>query len=311
MPRRTAWPKVPTSRRCCAGSRRPTPWARAYPSSGLKPERLLGLIDGLRAMGIDAVYDALREARRDHRRPGEVRHALAILAWRELNADDLDAKAARRAWAHWLAAGAPPAVVAHLMAWHRSAITASLARGYLESARRHWDVLHAIDELKEPMAAFRDALATEYLVHTRETMANADAPPGYRADYERGLSLRGSLSNGCLAPSTQGSTPTHVPGGCSTVAASSTPCRSAPARSSAIRNRPTGGRWTSISPIRRLSAASSSPSREMRGPPAGPRRAERRAGALRRLREVDVRSPGRRVPGGPDARLHDDDGQGR
>ena len=51
------------------------------------------------------------------------------------------------------------------------------------------------------------------------------------------------------------------PADAATAAASSTPCRSAPARSSAISARPIGARWTSTSPrSARSSAASSSPS---------------------------------------------------
>ena len=89
---------------------------------------------------------------------------------------------------------------------------------------------------------------------------------------------RGWRSSGCSARSTPGSTPTPAPGGCSTAAASSTPCRSAPARSSAISDRPTGARWTSTCRrSARSSAASSSPSRTC----ASSRRASRCRAACR------------------------------
>lgn len=163
---------------------------RTFPAANLKPERLLGLVDGLHAMGVTdlltdtrAKLDAVTEAPRD------VRHALAILYGRSLDADQLDPINARRVWGHWLAIDPPPMVIAHLLGWHRAAIVAGLAQGRLEAARRHWEVLHAFEALKEALAAFRDALATEYLVSTRDAMRLSDAPPGFRADYERGLTL--------------------------------------------------------------------------------------------------------------------------
>ncbi|MGL4554777.1 MAG: hypothetical protein ACRC33_26730, partial [Gemmataceae bacterium] len=164
--------------------------ARAFPAAGLKPDRLLGLVDGLHALGVADLLDGAR-AKLDpvEGGPPDVRHALAVLYWRSLNADDLDPATARRAWGHWLATDPPAALLDHLLGWHRAAVAAGLAQGRLEPTRRHWDLLHTLPALKEPVAAFRDALATDYLVSTRDAMRHADAPAGFRADYERGLTL--------------------------------------------------------------------------------------------------------------------------
>jgi hypothetical protein len=49
--------------------------------------------------------------------------------------------------------------------------------------------------LHERLAAFRDGLATDYLLETREEMRAGDIPEGWRADYEAGLArLRRLLS---------------------------------------------------------------------------------------------------------------------
>jgi len=87
----------------------------------------------------------------------------------------------------------------HLFGWHRERIGGHLARGQLEPARRHWDAVRGLadksEELSRRAAAFRDELATEYLVQTREGMRHGETPRGWRADYERGLtSLRRMLS---------------------------------------------------------------------------------------------------------------------
>ncbi len=87
-----------------------------------------------------------------------------------------------------------------LLAAHRRRVADLLARNAVDAARRHWNLVlelpetaAAIDEgLKSDLAGraarFRDELATEYLLATREAMRYGAIPEGWRADYARGLS---------------------------------------------------------------------------------------------------------------------------
>jgi hypothetical protein len=113
----------------------------------------------------------------------------------------------RLAWPCWLrllassprpVAGDHP-LLAHVLGIHRKRVTALLARDQVESARRHWALVQGLPEAARPIdgalaealeataARFREELATEYLVATREAMRYGQVPEGWRADYDQGL----------------------------------------------------------------------------------------------------------------------------
>jgi hypothetical protein len=117
----------------------------------------------------------------------------------------------RRAWRSWLRFLADPPtpeacdlVLDHLMTGHRHRLNDFLAREAIEPARRLWGLVQdlaglAPEALRGEMAArverFRDELATEYLLTTREAMRFGAVPEGWRADYEKGMAgLRRLLS---------------------------------------------------------------------------------------------------------------------
>jgi hypothetical protein len=121
---------------------------------------------------------------------------------------DSDAEPYRRlAWRCWLRmlVSLEPKVsidhplLQHLLAIHRQRINALLVRDQAEPARRHWALVQQLPEqarllddslagvLTELAARFRDELATEYLVATREAMRYGEIAAGWRADYDRGL----------------------------------------------------------------------------------------------------------------------------
>jgi hypothetical protein len=77
-----------------------------------------------------------------------------------------------------------------LLTEHRTSIRDLLARNAIDAARRHWRRI--MDLAGNPLLArridaFRDELATEYLVLTRESMRYGTIPAGYDADYETAL----------------------------------------------------------------------------------------------------------------------------
>jgi hypothetical protein len=159
----------------------------------------------------DAVRAALAELGERSDLPGRVYHHLAILATRQ--AEDEKAprpEAWQQAWPAWLAffggsepppATAQAALLDHLLALHRRRINELLGRDAFDTARQHWEQVQALpalaarraptlaDDLATRVAHFRDDLATEYLVTTREAMRFGDIPEGWRADYARGLAL--------------------------------------------------------------------------------------------------------------------------
>jgi hypothetical protein len=120
-------------------------------------------------------------------------------------------RGAWRFWARFLAAPETPpgadagqvraAVLDHLLRVHRGRVADLLARNALEDARRHWTLVRELPglaaradealgrDLTERVARFREDLATEYLVATREAMRYGTIPEGWRADYDKGLSL--------------------------------------------------------------------------------------------------------------------------
>jgi len=163
--------------------------AEAFPEAGLATERLLPLVRLLEQQG-HTLGDSPRAClERIDQGPSELRHCLAVLFWRGLKADALDRAAAERAWRHWLACAAPAVVIEQLLGWHQQAIVTCLLRGVPEAARKHWELLHRLPELQERLVGFRDQLATQFLVQTREVLRHAEAPPGFAADYESGLTL--------------------------------------------------------------------------------------------------------------------------
>lgn len=147
--------------------------------------------------------------------PPRLLHHLAVLETRQarrLEAAEpaLAADHWRRAWTAWLAwlasAEAPAdeprgLLLGHLLAGHRERINDHLARDEVEAARAVWDVVQQLpavaarrapallDELTGHAARFRDAMATEYLLTTREAMRHGAIPEGWRGDYRRGLAL--------------------------------------------------------------------------------------------------------------------------
>jgi tetratricopeptide (TPR) repeat protein len=77
-----------------------------------------------------------------------------------------------------------------LLAEHRQNIKELLARNAVEEARRHWQRVMDLAENRAPakrIDAFRDELATEYLVMAREAMRYGSISAGYDADYATGL----------------------------------------------------------------------------------------------------------------------------
>jgi hypothetical protein len=95
----------------------------------------------------------------------------------------------------------------HLLGLHRHRVTDLLAQDRIDPARRHWALVQElpaeaarVDEalgrvVGERVLGFREELATEYLLTTREAMRYGRIPEGWRADYEKGLAyLRRLLS---------------------------------------------------------------------------------------------------------------------
>jgi hypothetical protein len=140
--------------------------------------------------------------------PGRLHHHLALLAWRSAQHCEEQDDALRaallwhQAWRSWLgllaSAEGPPEpgrglLLDHLLGTHARWISDLLARCDLERARAHWDLVRSLPsqsaELGPRVEKFRDDLATDYLVATREAMRHGAIPEGWRADYDRGLTL--------------------------------------------------------------------------------------------------------------------------
>jgi len=120
----------------------------------------------------------------------------------------------RGAWRLWLrflanpefpagadAAQARSVLLDWLLAGCRRRVADLLARNAVDAARRHWALVRDLPEtageidaslgadLAGRAARFRDDLATDYLLATREAMRYGDIPEGWRADYAKGLSV--------------------------------------------------------------------------------------------------------------------------
>jgi hypothetical protein len=166
----------------------------------------------------EAVWAALAELGERPDLPPRLAHHLAVDAGRTALAlegtgrTELAELAWRRAWGCWLRllAGGSPApalVVDHLLGLHRQRINDLLARGAVDEARRHGELVQELParaarldeglgrDLAERVARFREELATAYLLTTREAMRYGAIPEGWRADYDKGLGyLRRLLS---------------------------------------------------------------------------------------------------------------------
>lgn len=147
--------------------------------------------------------------------PARLHHHLAVLTTRAAGqAEEAPDHAAaaelwRRAWRHWLvvladadtgpAAGPRNALLDHLTGRLRRRINDLLRSGDVDSARRYSELVRKlpgaaspsqpalVEDLTARVERFRDELATEHLLATREAMRYGSVPEGWRADYERGL----------------------------------------------------------------------------------------------------------------------------
>jgi tetratricopeptide (TPR) repeat protein len=140
--------------------------------------------------------------------PPALAHHLALFYHRA--AIDLDERAGtdpadpywRLAWHGWLSWAAAQAdrgslVIDWLLGIHRCQINTLLARSAVDQARRHWRIIRGLPEqtrdervtqlLSNKIEAFREQLATEHLVATREAMRYGIIADGWNADYEKGL----------------------------------------------------------------------------------------------------------------------------
>lgn len=144
-----------------------------------------------------------------HDLPPALAHHLALLYLRAaLFLDERDPVAAdvcwRLSWHGWLRwasddnlpAEARALLLKHLLGLHRRRIGELLAGNRVDHARRHWGHVQRLAPVApELVACFRDELATDYLLATREAMRFGVIPEGWRADYEKGLTqLRRLLS---------------------------------------------------------------------------------------------------------------------
>jgi hypothetical protein len=140
--------------------------------------------------------------------PGRLHHHLALAAWRSAlhweRGDDVDRAPVlwRMAWRNWLAFLTGPEAPAEaerarlldlLLRVHARHINELLSSGDPKAARIHWTLVQSLatesEDLARRVAKFRDELATQYLLTTREAMRHGEVPEGWRADYERGLAL--------------------------------------------------------------------------------------------------------------------------
>jgi len=144
-------------------------------------------------------------------------HHLALLmqrvalAWEERDDSASAEPYWRRAWLCWLRFLAGPTerrlLLDFLLEQHRHRVNDLLARNAVDAARRYWSLVRDLPacaaqveetlgrDLGDRVERFREDLATEYLLTTREAMRFGTVPEGWRADYEKGLTyLRRLLS---------------------------------------------------------------------------------------------------------------------
>jgi hypothetical protein len=125
-----------------------------------------------------------------------------------------------RQWLSWTArcgegedeSGSWDLLLSYLLVLHRTRLAGLLARGEVDCARSLWELVRGLPALASAavppaprgngspglqarFAQFREELATDYLLATREAMRHGDVPEGWRGDYEQGLArLRRLLS---------------------------------------------------------------------------------------------------------------------
>jgi hypothetical protein len=151
--------------------------------------------------------------------PPRLAHHLALIYHRAaLSFEDVHQPEAawpcwQSSWVCWLrllraglAAAEASILLDGLLAVHRRWIGQLLARNDMERARRHWLLVLGLcgrvpegeplaAELRRRVEQFREELATEYLLATRQAMTHGHIPEGWHADYDKGLShLRRLLS---------------------------------------------------------------------------------------------------------------------
>jgi hypothetical protein len=177
-----------------------------------------GVLEAAEAGDGEAVAAGLAALAERDDLPGGLAHHLALLMRRAALALEEQGQAVealaywRRAWRCWLrflteAPGVEPTrlVFDEMLGHLRRRVNDLLARNEIDAARGCWDLVRELpalagttppaQELSERVARFRDELATEYLVTTREAMRYGNIPEGWRADYEKGLGyLRRLLS---------------------------------------------------------------------------------------------------------------------
>jgi hypothetical protein len=153
--------------------------------------------------------------------PPRLSHHLALVYLRAARAFEEEGRTEdavrcwRLSWPCWLSWAArrgetdSPSTPAGTDAWtvlldflfglHRQRLKELLARGEVDRARRYWDLVLHLPKLAPPgakgpaealatrLGAFREDLATEYLLDTRQAMSHGTTPDGWRADYEQGL----------------------------------------------------------------------------------------------------------------------------
>jgi tetratricopeptide (TPR) repeat protein len=182
------------------------------------------LLQAADAMNRQTAHAALATLTEAPELPPRLLHHLALLEQRlaaALEEQDRTVDAEphwRRAWRCWLryfssqaqseAADAPTdaeLVFDWLLSVHRRRINELLARNAVDRARRHWLLVQELrarahgtpleSAIEQRVARFREELATEYLLTTREAMRYGDIAEGMHADYEKGLGfLRRLLS---------------------------------------------------------------------------------------------------------------------
>lgn len=182
------------------------------------------LLEELQQDGTERVRQHLHDLLQDPAIPQRLLHHLALLELRtaqeqeEAEQTEQAEPSWRRAWEgflRWLSdldkAGITEEDRSLLLDWllglHRGHINDLLARGEVDRARRHWNLVQELPErtrslredlgndLGQRLGRFRDDLASEYLVATREAMRYGTIPEGMRSDYEKGLTaLRRLLS---------------------------------------------------------------------------------------------------------------------
>jgi hypothetical protein len=183
-------------------------------------QALLRIAETGDVIALQSALADLMEESGDVARPERLTHHLALLALRlakqhEEQEDDSALPWWRRAWVCWLRwlitcrlQSQRGSVLGHLLGLARQRITELLASSQEESvaiARRYYQLVGELpvlasgipgehtrevsELLGHEVKRFRDELATEYLLITREAMRFGEIPEGWRSDYERGTAM--------------------------------------------------------------------------------------------------------------------------